>query len=130
MTRSPHSLDKEFVVVSPEKHATIERFDSTLYERLDRDYNGFKGHDLISCHEFDQDWSAWEIHPNGDETVILLSGKVTFVLQLQEGNESVELDAPGTYLIVPRNVWHTAKTSEKSRILFITPGEDTRNREL
>jgi len=54
MGKSPHSIENKFVVVSPEKIASIENFDSGLYERLDRDYNGFKGHELISCHILDQ----------------------------------------------------------------------------
>jgi mannose-6-phosphate isomerase-like protein (cupin superfamily) len=71
-------IDTEFVVLSPDKVASIEAKDSTLYQRLVTDYDGFRGHELISCHEFDEDWSSWEIHPHGDEIVILLSGEVRF----------------------------------------------------
>jgi mannose-6-phosphate isomerase-like protein (cupin superfamily) len=131
MTKSTpsQSITKDFVVMTPDKRAVIEHLDSTLYERLDRDYHGFKYHELISCHEFDQSWSSWEIHPNGDEIVILLSGKVTFILQLEEGNKSIQLDEEGAYVIVPKNVWHTAQTDVKTRLLFITPGEGTRHKD-
>ncbi|MDJ0832542.1 MAG: cupin domain-containing protein [Gammaproteobacteria bacterium] len=129
MADSKYFIERDFVVLSPDKTATIERFDSTLYARLDKDYNGCKGHELISCYEFSQDWPTWEIHPHGDEIVILLSGKVRFVLQLEEGDKSIELVQPGSYVIVPRNIWHTAKTGVKTKMLFITPGEGTRNKD-
>ena len=130
MKKSSGSIDRDFVVIGPDKEAFIERFDSTLYARLDRDYNGFKAHDLVSCYEFDRDWPSWEIHPNGDEIVILLSGKVTIVLQSDQGDQSIHLDKQGEFLIVPRNVWHTAQTANKTRMLFITPGEGTQNKDV
>lgn len=129
MTDTPRSIDKDFVVLSPEKEATVEPFDPGLYQRLDRNYDNFRGHELISCHEFSQDWGMWEVHPNGDEIVILLKGEVTFVLQLDEGEKSVCLDREGAYVIVPRNVWHTARTTVASKLLFITPGEGTQHRD-
>ena len=124
------SIERDFVVLSPEKEATVERFDSTLYERLNENYDGCKGCELVSCHEFDSDWPTWEIHPHGDEIVILLSGEVTFVLQLEAGDESILLDQDGSYVIVPKNVWHTARTKGNAKLLFITPGEGTENRDV
>ncbi len=62
-----YSINQDFVVLSPDKSATIETADASLYQRLNQNYQGFKGHELISCHEFNEDWSSWEIHPNGDE---------------------------------------------------------------
>lgn len=125
MAIKTHSIKQDFVVLSPDKSATIEAADATLYQRLDRDYQDFKGHELISCHEFNEDWSSWEIHPNGDEVVILLSGDVTFVLQTEGGRESVQLKEQGSYVVVPKNVWHTALTQVETKLLFITPGEGT-----
>lgn len=125
-----HSIEQDFAVLNSDKIASIETCDSGLYQRLDGDYNGFRDCELISCHEFTQNWTSWEVHPKGDEIVMLLSGKITFVLQLEAGNESVTLEKTGEYLIVPKNVWHTAKTDEKSKVLFITPGEGTQNKNL
>ena len=130
MTDRTGLIEKEFVVLSADKEASIERFDSTLYERLDENYPGFKGCELISCHEFSSDWPTWEIHPHGDEIVILLSGEVTFILQLEAGDEAVILDREGSYIIVPKNVWHTARTERNAKLLFITPGEGTENRSV
>ena len=66
----PLNLLKDFVVLSPDKAATVEHFDPGLYERLDTTYGSFEGHDLICCHEFDADWPSWEMHPHGDEIVV------------------------------------------------------------
>ena len=122
-----HDLQEAFVVVAPDQSATVEPRDPTLYARLDKDYNDFKAHQLVSCHEFDSDWGVWEIHPNGDEVVLLMSGRVTLVLDLADGESSVTLEEPGSYVIVPRDTWHTARTEVPTRVLFMTPGEGTRN---
>ncbi len=124
------SIQQEFVVLSPDKKASIERCDATLYERLDKNYNGFGGHELISCHEFSTNWSSWEIHPNGDEVVILLAGRATFILQLAEGEQTQQLAEVGDYIVVPKNIWHTVHTNVKTRLLFITPGEGTQNKDV
>lgn len=123
------NIANDFIVLSPEKNATIEKCDSTLYERLDHKYDGFKSHDLIASYEFIQDWPTWEMHPEGDEIVLLLSGEATVVLKLKTGDKSIVLNKEGSYVIVPRGVWHTAKVQIKAKMLFITPGENTQNRE-
>jgi len=76
---------------------------------------------------FNEDWPSWEIHPKWDEVVILLPGKVTFVLQNENGESSVSLTEEGSYIMIPKGVWHTARTNSKSKMLFITPGEGTLN---
>ena len=122
------SIGDDFVVIHSHNKASIEKHDDDLYERLDRDYNQFSGCKLISCHEFDGDWPTWEIHPKGDEVVVLLSGKVTFVLQEGKSEKSVLLDKQGDYIVVPENTCQTARTSTKTKVLFVTPGEGTRNK--
>ncbi|MDO3383750.1 cupin domain-containing protein [Gilvimarinus algae] len=125
---SPHSIEKQFVVISPDKVASVERADTTLYERLDANYSDFVGHELVSCYEFDSDWPSWEVHPHGDEVVLLLSGDVTFVLQTDSGEHCVNLNKQGQYVLVPRGVWHTARTNTASKLLFVTPGQGTQHR--
>lgn len=124
------NISDEFVVISPEKTAFREPFTPTLFQELDDRYSGFKGHELVSSFEFDTDWRTWEMHPAGDEVVILLSGAATFVLEVNGGHQSVTLETPGSYVVVPRGIWHTARTSQPTRMLFITPGEGTRNRSM
>jgi mannose-6-phosphate isomerase-like protein (cupin superfamily) len=81
-----------------------------------------------SSHATLSDWPVWEMHPNGDEIVCLLSGSVTFVLEREGGEEAVRLTRSGAYVIVPKGTWHTAKVGSAARMLFITAGEGTQHR--
>lgn len=123
-------LSSDFVVLGPDQAATAMPLSPSLYEELDNRFNGFKDHWLVAVHSFDADWPSWEIHPAGDEIVVLLYGEVTLVLKTDDGDQHIELNMPGSYFIVPRNTWHTARIDTPSRMLFITPGEGTENRVL
>jgi quercetin dioxygenase-like cupin family protein len=124
------SILSEFVVFSPDKQASVEQAGDGLYARLDKRYNRFSGHELVSCYEFSADWPEWEMHPHGDELVILLSGQTVFILQTEDGDTSITLSQQGEYVLVPRNVWHTAKTAYKCKLLFVTPGEGTQHKAI
>jgi mannose-6-phosphate isomerase-like protein (cupin superfamily) len=83
---------------------------------------------LLSCLSFESDWQCWERHPAGEEFVCLLEGEVELHLEKEGVRDSVVLDRPGTYVLVPPNTWHTAKVRKPSRMIFVTPGEGTENR--
>jgi mannose-6-phosphate isomerase-like protein (cupin superfamily) len=83
---------------------------------------------LVTMYEYAADWPNWEMHPNGDEIVCLLEGRVTFVLERDGSEQHLELAEPGAYVLVPRGTWHTAKTSTRCRMLFVTAGEGTEHR--
>lgn len=121
------NIGKEFVVLSPEKVACTVVNSPQVYEELERDFPGFKGHDLIAMHEFQEDWPSWEVHPNGDEIVVLLSGSATFMLKIDNVNHQLTLNGFGDSVVVPKNVWHTAKIDDSAKMLFVTPGEGTLN---
>jgi mannose-6-phosphate isomerase-like protein (cupin superfamily) len=84
---------------------------------------------LVTTSSFDQNWSNWEVHPNGDEIVVLMSGAVDFILETAEGERTVEVRQPGDYAFVPRGVWHTANPLQPATMLFITAGEGTNIRQ-
>lgn len=127
---SPAVLDisSTFTVLQPDLRASPVELTPTIYADLDRDFDGFRGRWLMSQHSSDKPWSSWERHPAGDEIVYLLSGDVTVVLEVDGAEKEVRLSRAGSYAIVPRNTWHTARPHEKSEMLFITPGEGTENR--
>jgi len=121
-------LDSTFVVLHPDQSATPIEFTPTVFEELNRRFDGFKGRVLISSFSFDSDWTEWERHPEGDEIVCLLSGRARFLF---EGSHSaVELRDPGEFAIVPKGTWHTAKTSVSTKMLFITPGAGTEHKRV
>lgn len=118
-----------FAVINADKQVSAEVADSSLYQRLDQDYNSFKGCELVSCYTFEKDWDSWEMHPAGDELVILMSGLVTFVIESGGETREICLSKPGDYVVVPTGCWHTARLNQSSTVLFITPGEGTQHRQ-
>jgi mannose-6-phosphate isomerase-like protein (cupin superfamily) len=121
------SLAEKFVVVGPDKVASVVVNSPTVYQELERDFGSFKGHDLIAVHTFSEDWASWEMHPHGDETVVLLSGSATLIVKLDGARQTLTLDKLGEAVIIPRGAWHTAKVAEQTTMLFVTPGEGTQN---
>ena len=82
---------------------------------------------LVSEYSFDSDWSTWEMHPNADEFVYLLSGEAELLLEIDCGIERVRLSNRAA-AIVPKGVWHTAEVRKPSRMLHVTMGGGTMNR--
>jgi uncharacterized cupin superfamily protein len=124
------SLSSTYVVLGDDGEATPMAVSDRFFEDLEHKFGDFKGKRLISYFTFDQDWETWEMHPAGEELVCLLSGQVDLVLE-QDGIENVvQLSTSGSYVLVPRGTWHTARVHTPSSMLFMTPGEGTQNRPL
>jgi len=83
---------------------------------------------LVTTFSFDIDWNSWEIHPNGDEIVVMLHGAADLILETPDGEVVVEVRQPGEYAFVPKATWHTANVHQPTTMLFITAGEGTQNR--
>lgn len=79
---------------------------------------------LITEFYFDEDWKSWEMHPNGEEIVYLLSGAMDLILETDGERQTIELRSKGL-VIVPRGTWHTGKVFAPSNVLVITRGEET-----
>jgi mannose-6-phosphate isomerase-like protein (cupin superfamily) len=121
-------LTTTFVVVEPDHSAVPVTVTPAIFEKLDKRFDGFKGRLLVCSFSFDSDWSTWEAHPAGDEIVCLLSGDVRMVLARNGVEEVIHLRDPGSFVIVPKGTWHTARTSVPTKMLFVTPGEGTQNK--
>lgn len=72
-------------------------------------------------------WTTWERHPAGEELVVLLSGRVDLIQEIDGVERTIELRAGGA-AINPRGVWHTADVHEPGSGLFVTPGVGTEHR--
>ena len=125
----PNSIDQQYLVLTPNQRAILEPADEKLYQRLVENYNDFHGHTLVSCYDFTADWDRWELHPAGDEVVILLSGQATMVIEHEHGFEQIELRHANDFCLIPPNCWHTAKIAHFAKLLFVTPGAGTRHRD-
>ena len=62
-----------------------------------------------------------ELHPDADELLFLVSGRVLVYLELPDGEQTVEVNA-GQALVVPRGVWHKILLQEPGQLVHITPG--------
>jgi mannose-6-phosphate isomerase-like protein (cupin superfamily) len=121
-------LLKTYVVMGPDHSATGVDVTPTIWEELDRRFDKFKGYLLIAKFDFDADWPSWEVHPAGDEIVVLLAGYADMILDLDGSHQVSTLAQPGAFVIVPKGIWHTARTSITTSMLFVTPGQGTENK--
>lgn len=104
--------------------------DMSWYEDYGRAHgaDGNEGR-LVSMHTFDEDWGEWEVHPNGHEVVLCLSGRLRLHQEFLDGGTAEATIGPGQAVINDPGVWHTADVVEgPAQALFITAGSGTDHR--
>jgi len=72
---------------------------------------------------------AGERHPDGDEILIMVSGRIDVHLELDDGDETVQL-GPGEAMTIPKGVWHLIHCVEPGQLINITPGPSGEYRPL
>jgi len=125
----PHNMESIAFILGPDGKGTNKANDPGFYEELDFEFGSFAGHMLIQRFTFAEPWPTWEVHPHGDEFVYLIEGDTDFVLWRDGEEEIIRVDKPGSYVAVPRGLWHTARPYKQTTMLFVTPGEGTLNAE-
>ena len=119
-------LTATYVHLRDDRSAATVPVDERFWADIDQRTELHAGR-LVMQFRFTEDWPTWEIHPAGDELVVLLAGKVDMVLRLEDGDRVVPLEHRAA-VVVPRGTWHTARVHAPSEMLFVTPGEGTENR--
>ena len=75
-----------------------------------------------------------ELHPDGDELLYLVSGRVEVVLDDGDlehvGEETRHELGPGDGFVVPRGVWHRIDVIEPAHLVHVTPGPGSGHRPL
>ena len=128
MSSNIHHFDNSMTVLDTSLAMTPLEITPTVYQELDQKFAGFSGCTLVARHSFDADWPTWEMHPQGDELVCLLGGRADMILYDEDGQEtSLSLHQAGSYIVVPRGRWHTARNCAGAQMMFVTPGEGTLN---
>ena len=61
-----------------------------------------------------------ELHPDGDELVFVISGRVEVLAVDEPGNACIL--GPGQATIVGKGQWHRLHILEPTQLIFITPG--------
>ncbi|MBK8593414.1 MAG: hypothetical protein IPN77_30720 [Sandaracinaceae bacterium] len=127
MASTPFGLEKTYVHLTADGGATpipvTPDFWASLATRYDLD-EGF----LVTRMPMTEDWPHWEMHPEGEEVVILLSGAVDLLLDGGTRQWTVELRPETNTWINPRGVWHRGLVREPSELMFITAGRGTEHR--
>jgi mannose-6-phosphate isomerase-like protein (cupin superfamily) len=85
--------------------------------------DGLEGR-LVSMYTFDAPWTSWEMHPNGDELVLCVSGEMTLHQEIDGKQRTVTLSA-GEAVINPPGAWHTADIEGTATAVFVTAGAGT-----
>lgn len=80
---------------------------------------------LVTFSTMTEDWTHREMHPEGEELLVLLSGAMDLVLEEPGGRRVVPLRGRAAFL-VPRGVWHWARVLAPSELLAVTRGGGTR----
>jgi len=82
---------------------------------------------LVGVYSIAEDAGAWEMHPSGDELLVMLTGEMGVVLQGAEGEVTVTL-AAGHACLVPRGTWHRQVVGRPGEYLGATYGKETQHR--
>jgi mannose-6-phosphate isomerase-like protein (cupin superfamily) len=70
-----------------------------------------------------------ELHPDADELLYLLSGRIRVRLELEGGDREAEV-RPGQALAIPRGTWHQIIVDEPGQLINVTPGPGGQHRPL
>ncbi len=75
-----------------------------------------------------------ELHPDGDELLYLVSGRLEVVLDDGDldhpGTETRHAFGPGDAFVVPKGVWHRLEVVEPAHVVHVTPGPGSAHRPL
>ncbi|MEP4890862.1 MAG: hypothetical protein ABJV04_12605 [Aliiglaciecola sp.] len=121
------TLFETFAVIKPNLSVATEDVTEQLYQQLDQQYASFKNHSLVAAHTFTENWQTWEMHPTGDELVVLMSGQCELIIRIGNADKHIALKQQGDFAVIPKAHWHTAHCDKRTNLLFITPGEGTQN---
>jgi mannose-6-phosphate isomerase-like protein (cupin superfamily) len=70
-----------------------------------------------------------EMHPDADELLYLVSGRIRVRLELGDENREAEVRA-GQALAIPKGTWHQIIVDEPGQLINVTPGPGGLNRPL
>ncbi len=62
-----------------------------------------------------------EMHPDGDEVLMVISGRIRVQLELPDGEQTVLL-VPGQATVVPKGIWHQIFVDQPGQLVHVTPG--------
>src|SRR5262249_25137049 len=82
---------------------------------------------LVMIETSPKDWPSWECHPGGDEIAIVLDGEGDLIQEIDGVARRIAV-RPGSAIVNPAGVWHTANVLRPLKALYVTPCPGTRHR--
>ena len=83
---------------------------------------------LVTVHAMTESPGHWEVHPEGDELLLLQSGAVDLVLETGDGERMVPLRPESPAFVMPAGTWHRIEVVAPATLLFATYGRGTQHR--
>jgi quercetin dioxygenase-like cupin family protein len=121
MSDSPYHLRRDAIHLGgPRSAAPVPAFNEDYERYMAAHCTEADPGRLIAVHESREDWPVWEVHPAGDEVVVVLQGRAEFLLD--RGGEITRIVVgPHEAIINPAGVPHTANVLEPFTAMYITP---------
>jgi mannose-6-phosphate isomerase-like protein (cupin superfamily) len=67
--------------------------------------------------------SPWEMHPDCDELLHVIEGKIEIeVLPQEKGECTISILTAGSFVVVPRGCWHRQRILKRTKEYYLTPG--------
>ena len=126
MTDDAFDPTTTFLHLSPDGGARRIPVTPTFWQELAAGKHPTDGR-LVTASHVSEGVAHWEMHPKGDELLLVQTGAVEVILDEPEGPRAVVLTA-GSAFVVPKGVWHRFKVHEPGLVVFVTAGEGTQHR--
>jgi mannose-6-phosphate isomerase-like protein (cupin superfamily) len=126
---TPFDLTDTYLIVGATTASQLEGGE-TFWAHLDSDdqlRNRVGEGWLVGRYPATTSWDSWEMHPDGDEIVHAVAGRMTLLIDTADDVQRVGLVA-GQTVVVPAGAWHTIDVIEAGMTLHVTFGRGTEGR--
>jgi mannose-6-phosphate isomerase-like protein (cupin superfamily) len=121
------ALDRTYLQLADDLRAHTIPVGDDFWERIDERTELHAGR-LLCMFEIPRgEGDHSEMHPAGDEILIITAGAVEIVLEEPRGARTIELTA-GRAFVMPRGTWHHFRSARGGTMIAITPGAGTEHR--
>lgn len=81
-TTGPYNVATTYARLKPDASAEAIPVSESFWQDLGAGkFGSFENEFLVTTQSFAQNWPVWEMHPKGEEIVILLSGDMDLILE-------------------------------------------------
>jgi hypothetical protein len=119
-----------YLQIADDGSATPVEITPSFWDELTTGRRDITGRWLMGAGFSKESLPNWDLHPEGECILLLLSGSIDVVLEEPDGRRVIELRQPGDTSVVPRGIWHRAIVREPSNRIFLVAGAGTTMRPL